>query len=409
MRFFIVFMLVLLILHPVRTARAAMELPTWHIGDWWEIRETIDVEVAQVFPGSEMTITDTSRYTITGTGDRTQTKTGKTNNVYVMEFNGNLTITGTIIMLGIPTNVRVSTGVLTGEQWNRVADLHVVMTYRRLYGSAEAESATNPGEWEPLGPLTINLYEEYDEPIPYGFPLEVGKQFDYSLQNHMFGDFTLETAFGTFSDDFYEVSDWSLYCSVLSMQTNECQFEEPGYYLYADHIQDGVAAIQEGWVEPRVKWYNKVELTRFAHPLGTVRSALLCLEDTGVQPDESPDLELDLRLNAAVFTFSQPFQLTASLTNPGAACPLDLYVVLDISALTSSDPYFVHPSWRNLAQGLDCSRETALGGVTTVSVLDFVWPQDAGAAAGLIFWGVAMEPDGTTLYSDIASAGFSFN
>lgn len=387
---------------------ADMALPQWHLNDWWDIDQVVEIEVTQIFPGSSMTTTDHTRYTIIEIGSRTQTQTGKSYDVYVMDFEGELQIDGIIYLLGLPKHVRVVEGTMRGEQWNRVSDMSVAMTYRQLAGFAEAESDVAPGQWEPLGPLTINLYEEYDLPIPYGYPLIVGQSFDYTLTNHMFGDFTLNTAFGDFTDDFYDTSVWTLNCAVRSLQTNECQQSESSYYIYANHYQDGIPAIQEGWVEPSVKWYNKVELTRFAHPLGLVRRASLCLTAADVYQEQPVELDLSLVLNQNLFHAEDRFYLAATVSNDSAAQAADLYVVLDLSSLGIPDPYYFYPEWINIAQGLDYQALAFSPGTTALDILDFAWPTGAGAAANLYFWAALMEPGSTSVIGDVESVMFGF-
>jgi len=400
-------------------AVAGMQQPDWHVGDWWRIEETVDIEIqAEGFQaGSEILTEDDTKYEITEIAPRTQSRSGQTYNVYVMDFKGagTLQASGTFKMIGLSYDVRIVNGDHTGEQWNRVEDMYVVMTRRRLSGLLEGKGPD--GQWRPFGPFEINMWDEYDPPIPYGYPLEVGKHFNYTLQADLFGNYSLNFAGLQIANEFTKTQRWDLSCAVPSIEGQTgCQYQEASYYIDANHSQDGVAARQQGWVEPRIKWYNRVDISRFQHPLGIVRSAYLCLSDANVrwEPDPTPtpppeDISLNLQLNQPDFQAGDAFALIATLVNPSNERPADLYVALDLSSLGLTEPYYFWPSWSKYPPGIDRKRLALPTGESREDILQFTWPAGAGAAEGLSFISVVLDPDTALLLSGIAQAEFGFH
>jgi hypothetical protein len=395
--------------------RAEMPLPTWSIGDWWKIEETVDIEVhaAGFQEGTWIVLQDLTKYEIVDIGPRTQPRRGKTYDVYVMDFDGRgaMSAEGIFKMIGLSYEVRVVDGSHTGEQWNRTADMSLVMTHRRLSGILEGKGAD--GVWRPFGPFEIQLWEEYDPPILYGYPLEVGKHFDYALDAELYGTYSLDFAGLHIENEFGKSQRWEMSCDVPSLEAqNGCQFAEPSYYIDAVHSQDGEPARQQGWIEPRIKWYNRVEISRLSHPLGTVRSAQLCLTDADVSytpPTPGPgEIQVSLLLNQDLFRAADPFDLRADLVNTGPEQAIDLYVVLDLGSLGLPEPYYFWPSWVHYPEGIDHRSLVLAPGEHIEPVVSFTWPEGAGAAQDVAFLAAAVDPETASLLGDVARVTFGF-
>lgn len=399
---------------------SAMNLPHWQIGDWWEIEETvkIDVKVEGFQPGSNLTIHDDTRYTIVDITTKTQEKTGKSYEVYVMEFDGRgkMNVEGVLKIIGLDQEVRIVNGDLIGEQWNRTEDMSVVRTYRKLTGILQGKGPD--GQWRDMGAAEVNLYEEYDPPIPYGYPLEVGKNFSYTLTAYLYGNYSFEFVGVPIENSFNKTQNWVMYCNVKSLvNENGCQYEEASYYIEGNHYMDNELAVQQGWVEPRIKWYNKVHISHYQHPLGIVTDGELCLKDANVAyepeptPTPTPDnhiIDVELNLNKEVFHTGDEFLLTVQINNPHSPVTANLFVVLDLSNLGLQNPYYFWPGWVNYPQGLDYQRILVTTGSSETEILRFIWNSNGSSAQNILFWSCLFDESNTTLLSNISSISFDF-
>ncbi len=116
-------------------------------------------------------------------------------------------------------------------------------------------------------------------------------------------------------------------------------------------------------------------------------------------PDE---LCMVLELNQSLYTENDPFKLTCRYFNPDTPELLQQFIILDCNGLL-----FFWPSWSSF---VDYEYLFPVQNVWTQdTILDFIWPENSGAADGLVFFGAFLDPGDMTLACDIASAEFGFN
>jgi len=113
-----------------------------------------------------------------------------------------------------------------------------------------------------------------------------------------------------------------------------------------------------------------------------------------------------LTLNQDYFAPGDPFHLSVQIVN-GEAEPVAgaLFILLD----PGIGEYWFWPSWRHFPPDVDAQPVTlAPGASQTQTVLDFTWPDTAGAALeGVFFWGALVDP-GMKIVGGVGAAGFAF-
>ncbi|MBN1879907.1 right-handed parallel beta-helix repeat-containing protein [bacterium] len=121
-----------------------------------------------------------------------------------------------------------------------------------------------------------------------------------------------------------------------------------------------------------------------------------------VTPTPTPAYTIELALTEKVFFPDDRFWLEVRVSNwLKQDNPLRLIVVLDVFGR-----YFMYPSW---TEGYDFQYVSIPVGQSGVTVLDFLWPEGAGSAAGLSFYAAFMDTDGDIVISDASdpSAGIA--
>lgn len=99
------------------------------------------------------------------------------------------------------------------------------------------------------------------------------------------------------------------------------------------------------------------------------------------------EVTYDLRVNDANVAAGLPFVLFREWVNHSSEpAAVDEYIVLDVYGL-----YWFWPSW---SQSIDNRSQTVLADKREAeNLLYFIWPEGAGSASGLMFWGVLLDPD----------------
>jgi hypothetical protein len=92
--------------------------------------------------------------------------------------------------------------------------------------------------------------------------------------------------------------------------------------------------------------------------------------------------------------------LVLHMSNPAQSSYVDEYVVLDVYG-----QYFFYPSW---GSELDHLPRSLPAGDTDDPILDFTWPDGAGAADNLGFWGLLMEHESYEMASNISHVTFGY-
>jgi hypothetical protein len=113
------------------------------------------------------------------------------------------------------------------------------------------------------------------------------------------------------------------------------------------------------------------------------------------------DLTLLLVLNHTLFMPGMEFRLETFVINPYPdETTLDLYVLLDVYG-----DFFFWPSW---GRDIDKAERTYRPDQPPETILQFTWPEGAGEASGLGFWGALFQPGTFDLVSlDHETFGFT--
>jgi glucoamylase len=110
---------------------------------------------------------------------------------------------------------------------------------------------------------------------------------------------------------------------------------------------------------------------------------------------------VELLLSDSLFEAGDRFLLELLLENPAPAREADVYL-----ALEAFGTYYFWPGWTT---AVDRGRRTLPAwGESRETILDFTWPEGAGSAQGLHFYALLTHPDTLELWSNVASATFSF-
>ncbi|MBN1356017.1 hypothetical protein JXA40_07075 [bacterium] len=125
----------------------------------------------------------------------------------------------------------------------------------------------------------------------------------------------------------------------------------------------------------------------------------------GADPPPTPTpgaFTTSLDLNDEMFEAGDPFILKIHVSNGSTGLlTLDRFLVLDVYG-----SYFFNPSWR---QSVDFETGTFPPGYSgTETILDFIWPEEAGSADDLIFWLGYYDSAASQVAGDIDMAEFSY-
>ncbi|MBN2054992.1 hypothetical protein JW905_08715 [bacterium] len=110
----------------------------------------------------------------------------------------------------------------------------------------------------------------------------------------------------------------------------------------------------------------------------------------------------DLMLNSNLFRAGEQFLLELDIDNENEeTLVLEQYVILDVYGA-----YFFHPSW---SVSLDfMARMISPGYSAREPILDFTWPEGAGAAQGLMFWLGFLRPGTIDVVGEIDFVTFDY-
>jgi len=120
-----------------------------------------------------------------------------------------------------------------------------------------------------------------------------------------------------------------------------------------------------------------------------------------------PDHGLELRLNAPIITPGTLFQLEYFIHNAGSEDFMaDVYIILDVYG-----SFWCYPGWTNINDQLDFkSNINVAPGYYRYheTVLRFTWPDNAGSAMGLKFYGAAFDAGSFNLIGDLNMIDWGF-
>lgn len=127
-------------------------------------------------------------------------------------------------------------------------------------------------------------------------------------------------------------------------------------------------------------------------------------DDIRVSDIAGTDLRMDL--NRSFFRAGDQFRLSTEVPNVGSGGELDLYVVLDITAMDVPTPYYFYPSW-----GIEADFERIMvpaDDTYEATILEFQWPSGVvGEEHGLTWWGAITLP-GTYYLVDFERIDWGF-
>jgi len=118
-------------------------------------------------------------------------------------------------------------------------------------------------------------------------------------------------------------------------------------------------------------------------------------------PTPHSEIELLIWTNKDVFRAGDRFILRRVITNAGGAFSADEYIALDVYG-----SFWFWPDW---TPAIGYQQQTVPAGAWDETVLQFTWPEAAGAADGIKFWNLLLAPGTTQIIGNIATCAFSFS
>ncbi len=117
----------------------------------------------------------------------------------------------------------------------------------------------------------------------------------------------------------------------------------------------------------------------------------------------TPDTEafVKLHLNKTDFTSGDDFMLDVEIYNPRETKTLQEYILLDVFGIS----YYFWPGWTETPDYQDI--DLTPGFHETDHILNFTWPDNAGAADGLKFWGALVDVD--SIYGNFDYVEWSYH
>ncbi len=114
-----------------------------------------------------------------------------------------------------------------------------------------------------------------------------------------------------------------------------------------------------------------------------------------------PPLGVYLYLNQTIFYAGDQFLLQVQISNPEDDIDVLLFVILDVYG-----NYWFYPSWSQYLdyESLFLTRQTLIN----KTILDFIWPQNAGSADDIKFWSAITDPSSFSLIGNYDMVSFSY-
>lgn len=145
------------------------DVPTWHIGDWWDY----DLDGAVDMMGMTATASGNIRFDVTEI--MTQPIGPKVYQLYNLTISGSFTGSGSGVVQGTDVDVDVTSATLGGYWWVERGDLAVLVDNETVTASGTVTVLSLPFPMVFNAELT-NTYSPSRE--DYDFPMEVGDQWD---------------------------------------------------------------------------------------------------------------------------------------------------------------------------------------------------------------------------------------
>jgi len=247
----------------VRPAQS-VDVPTWQVGDWWDMTRTFEIEFNTTDPiemAVNLATTENYRLTVAAVEDLATTDAGTVRVYRRTRSGGTVSGQGTVILGGLPLDLRWKQGATSsGDDWTAVADLSEVHDHFVLEGSLE----TRVIFWQEIAAITLEASIDFSPPRESpDFPLAtVGEQWRTTVTQHLYGrirvrwnpDFPLWSQ-GTPPDDIDKPFDISHLTGFSFTYAGE---ESHGSYAETHRIE-GLSGI-ELWYAPAIKEFAEKRL-----------------------------------------------------------------------------------------------------------------------------------------------------
>ncbi|MBN2053651.1 hypothetical protein JW905_01935 [bacterium] len=165
-----------------------------------------------------------------------------------------------------------------------------------------------------------------------------------------------------------------------------------------------------GWNIDDVRISSVAECPITPTPLPTYTPSPIPTDTPTMTPSPEPTMTptpietyttVQIATNQAAFQSGDRFILAIYVDNHAPACEADQFVILDVYG-----QYWFWPAWD---QDVGCAlRQFPAFDSAIELLLDFIWPQGAGAAQGIIFWAALLEPGTIDLIGNVSSCSFDF-
>jgi|GEM_PF-402523 len=120
-------------------------------------------------------------------------------------------------------------------------------------------------------------------------------------------------------------------------------------------------------------------------------------------PVQAIEVTYDLRINDTNVAPGLPFVLFREWVNHSSqGAGVDEYIILDVYGL-----YWFWPSWTQTVDNQ--SQNVAADERHADNLMSFIWPDGAGSASGLIFWGALLDPGTSTLVGNVDNVSWGYS
>ncbi len=414
--------LVLLTIILPAACNSAAQTPTWRVGDWFDVEQTIDV--TGFTDGNEIEFDiylPTCRWTVTQKTMKNIPSCPAQYEVYVISFS-NCSMTGTgefVPGSGFPIDLELRQGTTSGEIWIKTDDLTAVRmrmnSYSQIWGKIF-------GSWTNIGAMSADDVKIDCCPYmqDYVWPLDTGMEWDVDFLMHMSGNITFNTDMGDY--------DYDLTGSQTIMFTGGCTGRQPvngcntykvdmnsvgengrmlNYYCPDGLLWHARKSMQDFRIEGEGGGYMDVheitwDFTDAFHQTGATPTPTPAVTPTPTSSHQSGP-EVHLQLSRPLFNPGDRFLLNAFITNGNQAYQnVPFVVVLDVYGAS----FFWHPTWTE-----QFNYEYVDIGISPFNkeILDFVWPHTDYPGSGLKFHAAFLTQDFSDLFSPIDSVEFGWN
>lgn len=167
----------------------AVDVPTWQVGDWWDVSRTFGLDVSttiSVDVEANLATEETYRLTVVEIADRQTTGGGVVRVYRRTRSDGGLTGGAEVTISGIPLDVRWRHGTSSGEEWVAVDDLSRIHEQFSLNADLQADVIL---AWVDIATVALDVTLDTTPKLEMAdFPIEtVGEQWATVINQHVHG------------------------------------------------------------------------------------------------------------------------------------------------------------------------------------------------------------------------------